>query len=160
MNGLFTEQVKPVKGLSPSADLYNGDPATDIFNMENYDKICFVLHQADGGGTTGKATITVEACDDVSATHKSAIAFKYRKMTTGASDVMGAVTAATASGFTTTANEDTVYFIEVSAADLPSGYPFVRMQLTESVNDPVSGSVLAYLMGARYKEPNMPSALS
>lgn len=151
MNFLFTEHVHPVKGLAPSADLYNGNPATDIINMKESEKLIFVLHQKTGGTNTGNAVVKVEAVDNVVGSNATLVPFKYRKMTTGASDALGAVsTAVAANGFTTTANEDTAYFIEIDARDLPSDQQYVRMTLTESTNDPVLGSVMGYLVGKRY----------
>ena len=47
---------------------------------------------------TGTSTITIEACDDVSASNVSAIPFKYQKQT-GSDDTYGALTSATTAGF-------------------------------------------------------------
>lgn len=158
--GLLTEDFQIVGGLSPSADLYNGDPATDVVGMAGYNKVHFLLHQNTGGTNTGTATVTVEAVDNAAGSNAVAIPFRYRAKTTGASSAWGAVTAATASGFTTTANEDTIYEIQVEDQDLPDTQSYVRMVLTEAVDDPVLGSVMILLVGSRYKEPNQIDSLA
>lgn len=154
------EKIKFVKGLAPAADRWNTNPATDIVNTKLYGKVAFLVHQE--GGTTGKATITLEACSDVSATGAEAVAFKYSVGGTGAStdgDATGAITEAAAAGFDTTANADKLYVIEIDAADLPEGKPFVRLKATEAANDPVNGSVTILLTEARYAGASLPSAI-
>lgn len=161
LNSLI-ESVKFVKGLAPAADRWNTNPTTDIVNTKLYDKVCFVAHQQ--GGTTGKATFTVEASSDVSGTGATAVAFRYSVGGDGAStdgDATGAVTAATSAGFDSTANADKLYLIEITAAELPADKPFVRLKCTEAVNDPVNGAVEIVLYGARVKGSgsSMPSAI-
>lgn len=147
----FIQEVKVVKGLAPAADRWNTSPSTDIVNMKNYDRVAFIAHQE--GGTTGKATFTVEACSDVSATGAEAIPFRYSVGGAGAGaggDDTGAITNATAAGFDSTPNSDRVYIIEVKSDELPADKPFVRLKCTEAVNDPVNGAVEIVLFGARY----------
>lgn len=154
MNGLFIENFHIVAALSPSSDVYNTNPATDIVNMENYQKAVFVLHQKKGTTTTGTATIKAEASNNALGSSVTNIAFKYAKKATGASDTMGSpTTAVAADGFTTTANEDTIYVIEIDARDLPSGKPYVRLTFLEVVNAPVLGGVMCFLAGGRYGFP-------
>ncbi len=155
------QTLKFVKGLAPAADRWNTNPATDIVNLANYSKCTFLVHQQ--GGTTGTATFTVEACSDVSATGATAIAYKYSVGGTGASaggDDAGATTDAAAAGFTSTANAEKLYLIEVNAIDLPAGKNFVRLVCTEAVNDPVNGAVEIILSGSRFAGASQPTAIS
>lgn len=161
VNGAMTEVTKIVNGLSPSADLYNGDPATDVVSMEGYTRCTFVLHQNGASpSSNGNATITVEECTSAAGSGATAIAFKYRKKTTGASATWGSITAATASGFTTTAVEDTIYEIFVTDSALSSDSKFVRLKATESTDAAVIGSVQIFLDGGRYKDPHLIDPLS
>ena len=153
-NGLITEREKVVAALDPSADLYNTDPASDIFNMAGYNKCTFLLFQGPSTSNTGNATITVEAVDNVAGSNATALPFKYRKKAAGADATWGAITAATTSGFTTTANETTIYEIVIEDADLPESQQYVRAVFTEATDDPVTGSCIAMLTGGRYKDPN------
>jgi len=155
---MLSETLKIVNGLSPSADRFNTSPATDVVNAGLCDEVTFIVqHQ---GGTTGKATLTVEACDDVTPSNTAAVAFRYRRKTTGASDVWGAITAATTAGIDTVAGEDTAIEVSVKAAELPAGKPYVRLKCTEAVDDPVVGAVLIICSGLRYGGANAASVLS
>lgn len=140
--------AKPIKALAPAADRWNTDPITDAINMANFNRLTFLVYQS--GGTTGNATLTVLASTDASQTSAEAIPFRYRKMTTGASDVLGSVTNATAAGFTTTANEDSIYEIEVLSSALPDTKPWVHLKVTEATNDPVNGCIIALVSESRY----------
>ena len=151
---LFVEGIHVVKAITPSADVYNGNPTSDVINMQNFKKAVFVLHQKSSTSNTGTASVKPQAVENVSGSSAEDLPFKYSKMTTGASDVMGAITAVAAgSTFTTTANEDTAFVIEVDASDLPEGKPFLQLKLTEVVNDPVVGSCMCYLIGSRHGYP-------
>jgi len=155
------ETVKFVKGLAPAADRWNTDPATDIVHASDYRSIAFLVHQS--GGTTGKATLTVEACSDVSGTGAVAIPFSYSVGGTGAGaggDDAGAVTAATAAGFDTTPNADKLYIIGVGSDSLPADKPFVRLKCTEAANDPVNGAVEILCYEPRYAGASMPTAIA
>jgi hypothetical protein len=139
-----------VKGLDPVADAFTGTVYSDIISLKNHNHITFVVYK--GVGTTGTSTLTVEACDDVSATTTSAIAFKYRAITTG--DTHGAFTSATTSGFTTTAGSSQLYAIEADAQQLAtSGYQYVRLKAVESADSPVLGGILAILSEPRDDKP-------
>lgn len=155
---MLSERGHIVKLLAPGADAINGDPATDVVNMEGHDRLTILVYHA--GGTTGKFTMTVEECTDASGNGATAIAFNYRKLTTGVSDAIGDITAATASGVQTTAAESTVFEIEVNSRDLSDGSNFVRLQLTEDVDDPVNCCVIGILHGSRYQGETEISALA
>ena len=157
---MLSESSAIVNVLSPAADRYNTNPAGDYINAKYFSKITFLLSQTTAGTNTGTATVTILAASDASGTGAEAIEFKYRKKTTGASAVYGSVTDATTAGFTTTANEDTIYEVEVEAQKVPETKPFVTIKLTEVVNDPVTGSVVAVLHGCRFQSQTMPDVLA
>ncbi len=135
-----------LQGREPVADTYNGDPASDVVNLALYEHVVFVIYE--GVGTTGTVTITVEECTSAAGAGATAIPFKYRVQTT--KDTWGAVTAAAAAGFGTTAGSNHVYIIEVSASELSEGSNFVRLQLTELVDAAVLGGVLVILAKPRF----------
>jgi hypothetical protein len=131
-----------VKGLDPVADAFDGTVYSDIVSLKNHGACEFVIYK--GVGTTGTSTVTVQACDDVSASTTSAITFKYQAITSG--DTHGEMTDATISGFTTTAGSSQLYRIYVNREQLAaSGYEFVRLCCVESVNSPVLGGILVVL---------------
>lgn len=157
---MLSESVCIINSHSAAADRYNTNPAGDYINAKYFDKIEWLLSQATAGTNTGTAVVTVLAATDASGTGATAVEFRYRKKTTAASAVWGAVTAATTSGFTTTANEDTIYEIELDCAQLAEGSNFVALKLTEGVNDPVTGCVIALGVTSRFKSQTMPDALA
>lgn len=136
-----------VKGLDPVADAFDGTVYSDIVNLRDYSGVTFVIYK--GVGTTGTSTITVEASDDVSASNTTAIPFRYKAITSG--DTEGALTIATASGFTTTAGSSQLYLVEVDSEELgDTGYSYARLAAVESANDPVVGAILVIMSGGRY----------
>lgn len=161
MEGLFIENFQVLGAISPSADIFNGDPDSDVFSMKNLEKIVFLVAQKSGGTNTGTATLRVRsATSPVSSPAGTAITFTHSKKTTGLSDTMGAPTkAVAANGIVTTANEDTIHVIEVDAKDLPDGHSYVYLDTTETVNDPVLGAVVALGVKAKLGYP-FPTALT
>jgi hypothetical protein len=145
-----------VKGLDPVADAFAGTVYSDIVNMKNYESAQFIIIK--GVGASGTATITVEACDNVSASNVSAIPFTYQACTTG--DTWGARTDAATTGFTTTAGSSQLYKIDVKASDLASsGYGYVRLKSVEVVDSAVLGGILVNLTDSKYEKATPESAI-
>ena len=138
-----------MKGLDPVADAFAGTVNTDVVNFADYSSVVFILHH--GVGTTGTSTLTVEACDDTTPSNTTAIPFRYKIMT--ATDVEGAITDATTTGFVTTAGSSHVYMIEASSEEMgDTGYGYVRLTAVESANDPVLGGIMILGLGSRYAQ--------
>jgi hypothetical protein len=145
-----------VNALIPAADAFAGTVYTDIINLKNFEHVSFIVQCGAGG--TGTATITVEACDDVSASNVSAIPFTYQACVTG--DTFGARTKAAETGFTTAAAANKVYKIEVDTdALLASGYGYVRLKSVEVANDPVTGGIIAILTEPRVEKDIFDTAI-
>jgi len=139
MSHLFMEGWQAIKGLDPVADAFEGTVYSDIVDMGEFERVAFIRH--DGIGTTGTSTVTVEACSTITATATSAVPFHYRQILTG--DTEGAITAATATGFTTTAGSSKLVIAEVhESAIAASGYRYVRAAFVQSVDAAVLGGVL------------------
>ncbi len=158
---LLQEIVKFVKGLAPAADRWNTNPVSDAVKLNYHDECTFVVHQA--GGTTGTATLTIEACSAADGTGAEAVPYKYQVGADGAGaggDAVGALTDAAAAGFTTTAATDRLYLLSVKASALPAGKNFVRLKCTEAVNDPVNGAVEILLSTPRYQGSDAPTVIA
>jgi ribosomal protein S11 len=66
-------------------------------------------------------------------------------------DIQGAMTARTSTGFTTTAGSSQIYAIQVNVEELASlGYPCVRLKCVEVVDSPVLGGIAIALAGPRF----------
>lgn len=154
-NRSILEELFPIKGLDPVADFADTDQYSDIISLKDYEKIAFLVYK--GVGTTGTSTLTVEACDDVSASNVSAVAFKYREYITASSDLPGTIKDATSTGFTTTAGSSQLYVCEINVeALLASGYKFCRLKMHEVTNSPVLGGVLVLLANPRFQGAAIP----
>ena len=132
--------------VTANEDIFNGNMTTDIVSMANYDSAVFVI--VKGAGGTGTAVITIESCDDTTPTTSTAVAFNYAQTTSG--NTIGNITAATSSGFTTTAGANQTYVMEIRADELSGSDKYVRMVATESANDPVDGAGLVILGHPKY----------
>lgn len=145
-----------VKGLDPVADAFSGTVYSDIISLAMRHHIEFVIYK--GVGATGTSTITIEASDDVSGSNVSAVPFHYQAITTG--DTHGALTAATATGFVTSAGSSQLYKICLDSQALAaSGYKYVRLKAVESVDSPVLGGILAILSEPRFDESVQATAI-
>lgn len=157
---MLSEKFAIVNSHSARADRYDTNPTGGYLNIGKFEGVSFLLSQATAGTNTGTATVTVLAATNSAGAGAEAVAFRYRKKTTGASAVWGNVIEVAAAGFTTTANEDTIYEIEVTNCMVPDGKPFVALRLFEAVNDPVSACVIAIGFGVRHQGLAQPDALS
>ena len=139
MAGYYLEGYQLIKGLDPIADAFAGTVNSDVVNVKGLSRVLFIVYA--GVGATGTSTFTVEACDDVTPTNTTAVAYQSRMILTG--DTEGAVTARTTAGFIPTAGSSKIILFEVKEQDLAaSGYGYVRLHAVESVNDPVLGGIL------------------
>lgn len=155
MTAIRTEEMAPVTVLQPVADAYNGDPATDIVNLQYFRRALFMLMEAAGG--TGTVKIQVQACTNNAGGSPEAIAFNYRLGTDGD---YGALTASAATGYTTTAGANKLVLVEVDGDSLPAGKPYVRLLLTEVVDSPCLAGVACLLLDPRYEKSVLNNPLS
>lgn len=133
-----------VKGLDPVADFMSGTVYTDIIEVAG-DGIAFLVYK--GAGAVGTSTITVQACDDTSASSSSAVPFWYKRISTTDSGW----TAATTTGFTTTASASDMYLIAAPKDVFAStGYKYARLAAVEVVDNAVLGGIVAFVYGLRY----------
>ena len=140
------QQVKYVKGIDPVADYTAGDPVyTDIVSMKNWSSVTFFVYK--GVGTDGTSTITIQACDDISASNTDDIAFRYSSNT--ATDVIGDLTDVAATGVLISAGSSQIWAATVNADELTEGYEFVRLALNETDSTAVLGGVMIVLSGGR-----------
>ncbi len=155
MSDRLLQNAKFQSGITPSADVFSGDPGTDVFNMRDYKHILFILHTGTAVGTT---VITVESCDNTTPTTKTAIAFRYKKVTTP--DVESDTTQATTAGFTTTATGPDLYMIEVDDSELSGTDKYVRLKTDEDDSTATVGSIIAIQTGAKFAGDDLRTAIT
>jgi hypothetical protein len=137
-----------VTGLDPVADSLAGTVYSDVVNMEEYDAIRFILHK--GVGATGTSTLTIEACDNAAGDNPVAIPFNYQAYISTTTDLPGDVTAATATGFATTAGSSQIYVLEAESQRLTANKSWIRLKAVEVVDSPVLAGILIEMLGPRY----------
>lgn len=153
MSQLLTQKAFVSVALAAAADRYDSDPATDIYSTRLYEIVTFIIMHGAGG--TGTVIVTVQKCTDNAGAGATAIPFRYRVGDADGVD-LGAFQDATVAGFTLGPAADQIAVIEVLATELQPvaplvhGHEFVRLLLTEGVDDPVSAAVLAICGGPSY----------
>ena len=159
MSGQLAQKVHFAIGLNAVADAFASTVYSDVVNVENYSKIVFLVHH--GVGATGTSTFTVLAGDDTAdpPTTSTAVPFRYKVMST--SDVEGALTTATTSGFLSTAGSNQIYWIEVDAEEIAdTGYHYCCLKCVEGTDSPRLGGILILLYGGRYQQDVPATALT
>jgi len=144
------ERLKFAMALSPIADGLDGTKRSDVYSLRDHGRILFVVAMGVATGGTATTVITVNACDNVTPSTRSAIGFWYREIIGSGSigDTDGAITRAGVAGFTTTAGGAKLVLVEADAKDCAAvGYGFVELTSVEGVNDPVVTSIVAILGG-------------
>lgn len=145
-----------VIGLPPVADAFAGTKYSDVVKVEGTDGIEFQIWT--GVGATGTSTLTVEACDDVTPTTQSAVAFFYKEIT--ADPGATSWTAATSTGFARTAGTNYAVRIFVPADVVgATGYAYARLKAVEVVDSPVLGGIVVRLINTR-RQPQTVTVLT
>jgi len=143
--------VKFVKGIDPVADVFAGTVYSDVISMKEHKQCTFLIYKGVSTGGTDDGVITVQACDNVTPSNRTAIPFRYQKINSG--DTPGAITAVAATGFSITAGSSQIIAVYVNASDLAStGYGYVQLKQVEVTNDPVVGAVVAILSEGKYEK--------
>jgi hypothetical protein len=150
------ERLHFIGGIAPNADFASGTVTTDIF--KNTGEGAYFLVWYGTNASSGASTATVEACDDVTPSNTTAVAFYYRISTTF--DTWGSWTAATTSGITVGGSADSAWQIWVPSDECASeGYEYVRLKLVESTAQAADGVVAAYQLNPP-TQPNSVTALT
>ena len=68
---LMMENLHFAKGIDPVADAFASTVRSDVYSMRGHGRGLFVIYA--GVGATGTSTITVNACDDVVPSNRTAI---------------------------------------------------------------------------------------
>ncbi len=152
-NGLLMEKLQFIKGIDPVANAFAGTVYSDVVDMSDFERVVFAL--VIGVGTTGTSTLTDQACDDTTPSNRTAVPFRYRQIL--ALDTEGALTAAAATGFTTTAGSSKIVLVEVTEADLAdTNYRYVQLKAVEVAASAVLGGVL--ILGEKKRQSSSPAA--
>lgn len=157
MSDRLLQNTKFSIGLAPIADAWAGGTSSDVVNMRDAKHVTWVIMQGVNAGNNATSTVTVESCDNVTPDTKTAVAFRYKVMTTN--DVEGDTTWATSSGFETTAGSSQLYMIAVDDSELSGTDQYVRLTLGETVNSAVVGAILTLQTGVGDRGDDLRTAI-
>ena len=133
-----------VVSILPPVDISGGKVA-DAFSMENWSHATIIITM----GVTYSTGSDITLSESATAAAGTDIAFKYAIEATALGDTLGALTACASTGFTSSANDGIIYVIEVDAADLSAGYPWLCLTLANPGGSTIASAV-AVLSGGRY----------
>lgn len=163
MAGTYIAEWGHVVNVIPPIDITGGVNG-DRFTMENYAHASIIVQV----GVSASAFTKIElwecnaATGGSDATDNVKIAYRVYKEETDSGDTLDSGTAAatvTTAGVTPSANNNIFYVIEIDAAQLSDGFPFLELRLTNGSNS-VIASAVAILSGARYANPASATALA
>lgn len=122
---------------------------TDWLNFGKHSHVSIIVAL----GVTGAAVVVkLQSADDASGTNPTDMAFNVYKAETADSDVAGARAAVASTGLTCSGNNGIFYIIEVDAAELPQGQPFLGVHIADPAAATI-GCVIAVFSGPRYGGP-------
>lgn len=123
-----------------------GGKTLKAFSMALYAHASILL--TIGVSAAAPGAITVNACTDAAGDSPTAIPFNIFKGETTDADTLGVRTAITSAGYTPPATDKIFYVIEIDAADLPQGSPYIQVAEADATNS-VIASAAALLSGPR-----------
>ena len=145
-----------IVNILPPLDIDAAAQVSDYFSTKNAGSVQIILQLGVTGAT---AVLTIEESDDAAGSSTTAIAFNVYKEETAAGDTLGARTAVTSSGMTTSANDGIFYIVDIDPRDLTDGYPYLVAKLTDP-GAATFGSAVAILGDLRYKGDPTPTAVT
>lgn len=151
-----------VAQLLAPADIHGGVSTTNPVSMVEYDHATVVVEIGANGTGASNPTLTVLGATDSGGATTSAIGFASYSDVSGTGDALGARVNNTSSGLTLDlTNADTIHVLEVDAAELPDGYPYLVVKITDPAgSSAVMCGITGVLSGARYANVQSPTALS
>lgn len=144
---VVAEMAHVVQALAPVST--SGGKTAQAFSMKRYQHASIVLLR--GAQAAQSTSIVVNACTDAAGDNPTSIPFTLFKAESANTDALTAKMDATAGGFQPTATGGTFYVIELDAAELPLGSPYVQVVETNGANVDLA-AVIAILSGGRLTE--------
>lgn len=163
---MLSENVKIIMLRAPVADAFNGDPLMAAVGCANYRKCTFVVSMGVNTAGTGRVKFLAFGADVSAGTNKTEIGCWVRTGTGSAPDTLSALVRAEAGAAVSQAAAACVatqHIIEVDVeeakkAQEAAGFAFngIALQVDETVDDPIVGSVLCILSEPRNAGATMP----
>jgi hypothetical protein len=149
MRGFVIAEEAHVVNVLPPKNI-TGGAAGQPFHLREHGHATIAVQI--GASAAAPTAILVNACSSAAGADAQAIPFAYYEETTSGGDTLSGRLSATAAGIAPTGNDNVMYVIELDAAELPEGKPYVQLQVTAGASD-IDASAIAVLSGARYGGP-------
>ena len=159
--GFWAAQDGHVVNVLPPQNASGGVSSTPFEMMQHAHASIILQLGAQSGQVTG---LTVNAGTSAAMTTKQAIAFNlFKQETSGASnDVLANNTATNnglfpqpATGYEPSENANIYYIIEIDAASLPQGYPYVQIALTDGTDTDYVSAVAVLSAGRNVSDQSL-----
>jgi hypothetical protein len=152
----IAEEGHVINALAPIS--LAASPTSDYWNMEGYSHASIIIQL---GAAVQVEQITVYQSEDSAGTGEDAIVFKYYSEVTADGDVLDRQTDSAVAGFATASagTANTMHVIEVDAAELAEGHPFMCVKVAGAGGAQL-GSIVVVLSGARYAQESSATALA
>jgi len=131
-------------------DLYQGNYASDVINMQDWQDCIFIVNQTSG---VGQAELSIKRADDVTPTTTAgAPTWRWRK-STASGDVWNAwTTVSSSSGFLTGITPDKVFELHIRGDEVggSSDYKYIFLNADQVTDSEVDVDIIAILFNGRY----------
>lgn len=122
---------------------------TDWLNFGKHSHVSIIIAL---GVTGAAAVVKLQASADAVGTSPTDLAFNVYKEETDGVDILGARVAVASTGLTCSTANNIFYVIEMDAAELPEGKPFLGVHIADPAAATI-GCVIAVFSGPRYGGP-------
>ena len=141
----IAEECHVINLIAP-IDINGAGASSEVFSLGNYAHASIIVQL----GVTGAATtLTIEECDNITPTTDTPIVFNYWAEATAGGDTLAVKAAAEVGGIALSTNDGVFYVIEIDAAQLAAGYPYLQIELSDP-SAATLASAVAILSGSRY----------
>lgn len=158
MIGFNVSEAGHIINLIPPVDGNAGAPVSaQGFSMKGYEHASIIIQL--GVTAAAPTSILLYASTAASAGTRTALPFRYYAQTTAgkSNDVLAGPTTVAATGITSVSAADGIFYvIEVDAAELPDGSPYLQLDLTNPASSCLNSAV-AILSGGRQQFQGSPT---
>jgi len=134
----------------------SGGETCQAFSMKKYQHATIII--VLGAMAAQLTSLVLNACSSAAGAGPTAIPFNLFKGETGSTNTLGGKTAIAATGYQPPNTADIFEVIEIDAAELPAGLPYLQLVINNGANVDLA-CVIAVLSGARFGEDQSPTEI-
>lgn len=156
MRGMNLAELGHIVNILPPIDI-SGGASGDVFSLKNHTHATIIVQV--GVSAAAFTKIILNECSGFDGADATAIPFAIYKEETAGGDTLGSRVTAESSGVAPASEDKIFYVIELDAAELSEGHPFVQLVLTNGANS-VIASAVAILTGSRFAGDQSPTVIA